>query len=1782
MVRYNNPYDPRYQSIYGLNPSLDNTQNESPGFFQSGLDGLQSGFGGATGNIGWFMESKTGYGEDLGNWGNSLVQSNQRTKQWNDGSYKTLDYWTDPSGATYDFLNATGSSIPAIGGSLAAGLATEGLGAVPVFLAATGTNAVIDTGMEMGGVYKEARDMGHSDNRANELSNEAGLLNLPASLLAAAGDTLGARYIPGIGKYTKVGKASGSLANSLVPSGGKTAGAIKFGTTLIADAGTEYLQEGYQNSMERTVLDQNSYSDMLPWNWTQDDKYAAFVGALGSGGMVTVGAGVNSLLPSGEVSDNIVPQIDNSIYENIGNRYTLDDLNNIASNTIESPLEFNNDVLANDYQENFISPFNDDNISFEDKVNMQRDFINRNQEQLVDYDIFGMSDKVSLQNEDVLSSYLKDDDIINEYKEKYQNEKSQDGFLESVLDQVGTDEFLNDIIVNDTIKNRLKNTLDESGNYTNDTLNQLNRLSKSNRLDKYINNNRLENKLRKSELKDLDNWAVDSALNNGFERVSEISESRKTLKDEQKIIQEIESMETYNKLSSIKTKFDSMENKNEFVKQAYKELMNNKTESKIINYLKQVNSKLGYATNLNLNNNQKSALKKSKDMLYKILSDIDPKYSFYEANNKYVRSTKELGNKLGVKVQSFVGDNKVRGWYNSKNSSLMINEMTQDKAPAWIVGHEFFHHLKKNDEKIFFDLVSKVSLPYDEIEIYRKQLVEASGRHFNTVEATEEYVANALGEWMANEPAKLEQILNNTNDKNILQRILEAFKNWYRKLMEDNKYTDRKALYDSMPEILKEYMSENGNVKPDFNIDNFVNDYTSNNQPTINDKQSIKTKDNNKESFEEQIKTGRKLGDTNQIKISDENLKFDKQKRLAEILINNGWKHEKINNMNIYVRPDSKTYHNKIKEIGQTATQKEIDAKIDVMAARNIKEVLAIAKEKGYKKTGKTIANKAKMNFWSFAVDRFSKLTSALQGEDYVANNIIDKAVHTMGSINNASANIAGSIYNYGSYKSEYEMPNLGDGLGNKRVKGFVEIVSDIDRKLGKDHHNSPEFLNVIMSGMVLDSKAKNPNIKTPFTLEEANSIWNNAKPEEIQAAKEFSRLMHYMAFLLKENGILATDKYNLLIKTYPRYTPFFMMKDTDQLIESIDNFNSGRLLNPKNPIKFLRDNETNELINPLDAISSQITAYQFQIDSNTSIKLLTKTLRSKELINDYDGLWSPISEEKAKHITNKFHVWVNGKKQYYETSQGVANVLKSLTPYTTKEFVKWLSKPAKLIRWGTVNSPVFALNNFLNDQIPAMLTTGFAVNPIKVISKMKDVWKESDSFIEMAQAGGFQGSRATISEYSNPGGDHKSSLENKEFFDLLKSGNIFKMGKGIAKGFQRIAEVSENATRLAVYEVYRKDGMSPKEAALKVRQLTDFSAGGSNSFRQYTAIVPFMNPAIQGVRTIIEPLLFNSRNGELPISSPLRKFNIKNQKGAILFGMAAMAVLGTAIEASFGDDDDYKNIPDYMKAQNIVIPMKNGGYIRIPFGREIATVAYRTPQIIMEYAKTGNSNILKGHTKKMYDSITPPLIPSLVLLWAENETNYDFFRQRHIVPKSETSKPEVLQYGAYTSPSMIYIAKGLHNMGIEVSPRKIEHFFKTSASTVGSFTLGIIDEGLSQAGLAKDTPSKDILEMIPVINSYVKTRTGTETVQKASVIADDWKKDGQLSKEGLISKGSFDKTKYNKIKSLDGRLNQLFSEQSKIAKDINMDGDKKKIQLEKLQQRQRDIAEKIIQINGS
>ena len=77
--------------------------------------------------------------------------------------------------------------------------------------------------------------------------------------------------------------------------------------------------------------------------------------------------------------------------------------------------------------------------------------------------------------------------------------------------------------------------------------------------------------------------------------------------------------------SSIKTKFDSMENKNEFVKQAYKELMNNKTESKIINYLKQVNSKLGYATNLNLNNNQKSALKKSKDMLYKILSDIDPK-----------------------------------------------------------------------------------------------------------------------------------------------------------------------------------------------------------------------------------------------------------------------------------------------------------------------------------------------------------------------------------------------------------------------------------------------------------------------------------------------------------------------------------------------------------------------------------------------------------------------------------------------------------------------------------------------------------------------------------------------------------------------------------------------------------------------------------------------------------------------------------------------------------------------------------------------------------------------------------------------------------------------------------------------------------------------------------------------------------------------------------------------------------------------------------------------------
>ena len=162
MTRYDNPYDPRYRSIYGINPyNIDNTNNN--GFFQTGIDAFQAGFGGATSNIGWFLESKTGIGEDLGKWGSSLVEGNQRTRQWNDGSWKSLDYWTNPSGATYDFFNAAGSSVPAVGGSLIAGALTEGAGAVPVFLAATGTNAIIDTSMEMGGVYKEAKDMGHTE-----------------------------------------------------------------------------------------------------------------------------------------------------------------------------------------------------------------------------------------------------------------------------------------------------------------------------------------------------------------------------------------------------------------------------------------------------------------------------------------------------------------------------------------------------------------------------------------------------------------------------------------------------------------------------------------------------------------------------------------------------------------------------------------------------------------------------------------------------------------------------------------------------------------------------------------------------------------------------------------------------------------------------------------------------------------------------------------------------------------------------------------------------------------------------------------------------------------------------------------------------------------------------------------------------------------------------------------------------------------------------------------------------------------------------------------------------------------------------------------------------------------------------------------------------------------------------------------------------------------------------------------------------------------------------------
>ena len=385
----------------------------------------------------------------------------------------------------------------------------------------------------------------------------------------------------------------------------------------------------------------------------------------------------------------------------------------------------------------------------------------------------------------------------------------------------------------------------------------------------------------------------------------------------------------------------------------------------------------------------------------------------------------------------------------------------------------------------------------------------------------------------------------------------------------------------------------------------------------------------------------------------------------------------------------------------------------------------------------------------------------------------------------------------------------------------------------------------------------------------------------------------------------------------------------------------------------------------------------------------------------------------------------------------------------------------ARVIRAGATSLRAgFAITNMMIDSIESSLQTEYG-NPLTVPGRSAIATlrrfrnKDSDKMVQLYKRSGV--------EMSNELGLDQKSLKraaDRVIGDPVLRGefNILehpiqllsiiaraarKGARGGIEGYKKIISIPESGPRLAEFEKTYKylEAHYGKEGAFI--GASNAAADVSINFRRAgvygqwaNKIIPFFNVAIQG------PAKFARFAKDHPVKAGLR-------------GVAMLTLPTFILWWMHKDDEWYRESPDWLKYNFWQFPFggtddKPEMIVRIKRPFTWSMVFASGPEMMWNYMYDGNETEFKKSMEHLvseqFPSVMPATIKTPVELWA----NYDFWRDRQIVPywEAKTKDPED-QYSKYSTETSKFLGK---QFGL--SPRKIEH---AAYSSTGGLAMDAI-----------------------------------------------------------------------------------------------------------------------------
>ena len=636
--------------------------------------------------------------------------------------------------------------------------------------------------------------------------------------------------------------------------------------------------------------------------------------------------------------------------------------------------------------------------------------------------------------------------------------------------------------------------------------------------------------------------------------------------------------------------------------------------------------------------------------------------------------------------------------------------------------------------------------------------------------------------------------------------------------------------------------------------------------------------------------------------------------------------------------------------------------------------------------------------------------------------------------------------------KAQRQLAELRAKL-NREVNGFAEMTDEnIATAAGKDTTLTKAYTEAQIAAAKqykqfqawAEKQFDKPVFGSSVTAEDSRAAADKLLKEHPEFEKWAKDVYAYLDGLMevrKQGGLVSEDMAQRMKELYPHYVPTY--RDMPSTSGGYSNPNSVAV---NSTIKAAKGG--NQDIMPLiDSIARQtlqtFSAAKKNILGNMLYEDAMDTTRDiSEYIQNVteDGELVDLDADSAENLKNTLRIWVDGKPVTLHMSEAMADGFRPIEQSNSFGMKALRSINSTFKKLVTQWNPVFIVRNFVRDAQSALYFTHYSnATFIKNYGKAVKEIATNGKYWQLYQAMGGKGTT-----YYDP----KTGLSDRHHF---KNGAVDK----VADGLNRVIDILSFANEAVEQYPRLAEFISTMEATGDVQQAlynaaditTNFGRGGFAARKLNASLVPFFNPGMQGLSKNIRNVI--DRRGAKEIGQLISRLLLNGVMPGIIMSL---------VYDGLKEDEDYKELSNYIKDSNILIKIGDDKFIKVPMGREPSVITAFTNRMWRWLKGEPASSAFADYPSFAIEQLAPnnPLTNNIFAGITAMSTNKNWYGG-DIVSSYMEEKPDYLQYDESTDAFSIWLGEITRHgkNGIEgLSPKKVNYLIDQYSGFIGDWVL--------------------------------------------------------------------------------------------------------------------------------